>query len=434
MSTESTAIRRDRARGFTLVELMIALALGLLVAAGIVSVFVSTSKANSVQTRMARLQEEGRYAVGRVGEDVGMTGAQYCSNTGGLATEKTWAYQDGLRSPLSYVQATNLPLPDNTVTLSTAPTAPFALPSSFFMRGYECSIAACTPNLPIAVAPAMGTGAGSRVPGADVLTVRYLAGRGWAVNTSNSNPLAPFDVVPAAGDPPISAFVAGDLALLADCSQSQIFPVTRAGTTFTPATQFPGFVPGGVNTQTDARLFDFNRDFVTVTYYLQLVADANPDAPSGHLVAALMRKVNGGAAQEIARGIERLDFLYGVENDQGGTLYLTADQVDAGLDAAGAAIACPTQAPASATAIGCLWRAVKTIELHMLVDSSDLLPTLTASELAYRYSCDGSATCASTAAPAAPAAPLTTPLANGLDKRMLRREFTSVISVRNYNP
>ena len=434
MSGEFMPSGRGRTRGITLIELMIALALGLLVTAGIVSVFMSTSKASSVQMRMARLQEEGRYAVGRVGEDLGMVGAQYCSSTGGLATAKTWAYQDGLRSPLSYVQAAHLPLPDNSVTLAPAPTAPFALPSSFFMRGYQCSSTACTPNVPTSVAPAMGTAAGSRVRGADVMSVRYLAGRGWAISASNAHPLAPFDVVPAAGDAPLGTFAAGDLALVADCAQAQIFAVTRAGTRFTPATQFPGFMPDGVDTRTDVRLFDFNRDFVTVTYFLQLVADADPDVPSGQRVAALMRRVNGGGAQEIARGIERLDFLYGVENDQGGTLYLTADQVDAGVDAVGVAIACPTQAPASAATTGCLWRAVKTIELHLLVNSSDELPTLSASELAYRYSCDGSATCTSTAAAAPPAPPLSTPLANGLGKRMLRREFTSVISVRNYNP
>ena len=427
-------IRRGGVHGYTLVELMIAMALGLLVAAGMVSVFVSTSKAGSVQAHLARLQEEGRYAVGRIGEDLGMAGALYCSNSGGLATGRTWAYQDALRSPLSYVQAANLPLPDNTVTLAPAPTAPFALPASFFMRGYQCSTTACTPQVPATLAPAMGAGAGSRVPGADVLTVRYLKGRGWAVHAGDSNALAPFEVVPVAGDPPLAGFAAGDLALLADCSQSQIVPVTRAGTTFTPSTQFPGHVPAGVDMQTDARLFDFNRDFITVTYFLQLVADANPDAPSGHRLAALMRRVNGGAAQEIARGIERMDFLYGVENAEGGVLYLTAEQVDAGVDSAGTAIACPPQAPASTTATGCLWRAVKTVELHLLVNSGDVLPTLTAGELAYRYSCDGSTTCTGTAAVAAPPAPLTTRLANGLDKRMLRREFSSVISVRNYNP
>ncbi|MDE1899918.1 MAG: PilW family protein [Xanthomonadaceae bacterium] len=434
MSGGRLPIGHSPAGGFTLVELMIATALGLLLTAGIVSVFAATGKAGSVQMRMARLQEEARYAVGRIGEDLAMAGAQYCSNGGGLATARTWAYQDDLRSPLSYVPAADLQLPDNSVTLATAPTAPFALPSSFFMRGYQCSTTACRPDVPAAVAPAMGSGAGSRMRGADVLTVRYLSGRGWAVRADDASPLTPFDIVPSAGDPPLDTFAVGDLALLADCTQAQIFPVMRAGTRFTPETRFPGFVPVGVDTRSDLRLFDFNRDFVTVTYYLKLVADADPDAPSGHRVAALMRKVNGNAAQEIARGVERLDFLYGIENDQGGTLYLTADQVDAGVDAAGVAVACPPQPPASATTAGCLWRAVKTIELHLLVNSSDELPTLTAGELAYRYSCDGSITCTSDAAVAPPAAPLTAPLDNGLGKRLLRREFTSVVSVRNYNP
>jgi type IV pilus assembly protein PilW len=434
MSGGRRSIGRGPVDGFSLVELMIAMALGLLLTAGIVSVFAATGKASSVQMRMARLQEEARYAVGRMGEDLGMAGAQYCSNGGGLATARTWAYQDDLRSPLSYMPAADLRLPDNSVTLATAPTAPFALPSSFYMRGYQCSTTACRPDVPTAIAPAMGSGAGSRVRGADVLTVRYLGGRGWAVRADDASPLTPFDIVPSAGDPPLDTFAAGDLALLADCAQAQIFPVTRAGTRFTPETGFPGFRPAGVDTRSDVRLFDFNRDFVTVTYYLKLVADADPDAPSGHRVAALMRKVNGDAAQEIARGVERMDFVYGVENDEGGTLYLTADQVDAGVDAAGRAVACPPQPPASATTAGCLWRAVKTIELHLLVNSSDELPTLTAGELAFGYSCDGSATCTGAAVVAPPAAPLTAPLDNGLGRRLLRREFTSVFSVRNYNP
>lgn len=435
-------------RGFTLVELMIALALGLIVTAGIISVFVSTSKASNVQTQMARLQEEGRYAIGQVGTDLSMASALYGSNTGGLATQQTYGYMDGLRSPTSYVQYANLGLPDDPVSLSNPPAAPFPLPSRIYVSGYECSTSACTPAVPASVAPAMGAAVGKRVPGADVLTVRYVTGRGWSAVDGGSaqvcnaaNTLTSLSIVPQAGDDPLSSFQTGDLALLTDGSAAEVFKVTRTGGVFTPATDFPGYMPSCVNTQTDARLFNFTRDFTTVTYYLQLVADSNPDAPAGHLVAALMRKVNGGNAEEIARGIERLDFRYVVENADGGVIMLNADQVDAGTDAGGGGITCPVQPDLSAFTgatlaelqAGCLWRALRAIEVHMLVDNGTLLPTLSAGELAYRYSCDGSSACTNTGAPQAPTA-LTTPLANGLDKRMLRREFVGEFSVRNYNP
>jgi type IV pilus assembly protein PilW len=439
---------RHAGAGFTLVELMIALALGLLVTAGIISVFMSTSKAGNVQTQMARLQEEGRYAIGQIGSDLSMAGGLYGANTGGLATQETYGYMDGLRSPTAYVQFASLGLPDSPVVLANAPAAPFPLPSRIYVSGYECSTAACMPAVPAAVAPAMGTAVGNRVPGADVLTVRYVNGRGWSVVEGGSaqvcgatNELTSLNIVPQTGDAPLSSFRNGDLALLSDGSAASVFKVVRAGGVFTPASDFPGYAPSCVNTQTDARLFNFTRDFTTITYYLQLLADSNPDAPAGHRVAALMRKVNGGAAEEIARGVERLDFRYVIENASGGVVVLAADGVAAGTDGSGNAIACPVQPDLSAFTgatlaelqQGCLWRALRAIEVHALVDNATLLPTLSAGELAYRYSCDGSVACANHGAAQAPSA-LTAPLPNGLDKRMLRREFVGLYSVRNYNP
>ena len=61
---------RPRVPGFTLIELMIAMVLGLLVAAGIVTVFASTSSSNKPQNQLAQLQEAGRFAVTRISTDL----------------------------------------------------------------------------------------------------------------------------------------------------------------------------------------------------------------------------------------------------------------------------------------------------------------------------------------------------------------------------
>ncbi len=52
-------------RGFSLIELMVAMFLGIIVSAGIITLFTSTSKANRVQAQLARMQEQGRFAVAR---------------------------------------------------------------------------------------------------------------------------------------------------------------------------------------------------------------------------------------------------------------------------------------------------------------------------------------------------------------------------------
>jgi type IV pilus assembly protein PilW len=60
MNTRTSTIQRER--GFTLIELMISLTLGLLVLAGLVSVFVNSSRANREHHRSAEQIENGRYA------------------------------------------------------------------------------------------------------------------------------------------------------------------------------------------------------------------------------------------------------------------------------------------------------------------------------------------------------------------------------------
>ncbi len=174
--------------------------------------------------------------------------------------------------------------------------------------------------------------------------------------------------------------------------------------------------------QTTPRLFDFNTDFVTVTYFVKVVA--NDD---GSRTGALMRKDRSGS-QEVIRGVERLDFLYGIEDSHGHTRYLSADEVDSN---GGETIACPSAAPLPlARDPGCLWRAVKSIEVRLLVVADKPLYTLTPQEQMYAYQLDGITT------PAAPDAPgrRITPIAQGFPMPKVRREFIALVSVRNYNP
>ena len=63
-----------RAKGFTLIELMISLLLGLLLTGGIISVFIE-GKRNFVQDdEVSRVQENGRYALRLLSREIGMAG------------------------------------------------------------------------------------------------------------------------------------------------------------------------------------------------------------------------------------------------------------------------------------------------------------------------------------------------------------------------
>lgn len=439
-------------RGVTLIELMVAMVLGLLVAGGIVTVFSSTSSSNKAQTQLARLQEEGRFAITRLTDDLRMANGLYCSNTGGAAKPSaSGVLLDQLRSPIVY--ATDLIGPAGAVSgalgdVTTAwgtgayparPTDAYSMPSFLYMRGYDCTLTACTPIDPsVAGLPAMGTTDGLRVRGTDAITIRYVnSNRGWAVGqiggstvaaSSSAGAISSVEIIPLAGEPDVSDFAPGDLAMLADCSNAQIFALgSVSGGVLT--------VAGGANVATSApvtplpetapRLFNVNRDFQTITYYLRVVSVNNDgQAP---FTGALMRRVNGGDAahggsdEELVRGVERLDFRYGVQDATGNTAYLSANEVDT-------AVNCPPQEFKAVTDAGCLWRAVKSIEVSILMDGQTPLFTLAGSDMAYAYSADANTGLL------APGAHAIAPSAQGFPDQLLRREFNALIAVRNFNP
>ena len=79
---------------------------------------------------------------------------------------------------------------------------------------------------------------------------------------------------------------------------------------------------------------------------------------------------------------------------------------------------------------GCLWRAVQTIEVHILMDGQTPLYTLTPNEMAYIYTPDSAS-----ATPLPPASHAIRPNADqGFPNPLLRREFTTLVALRNFNP
>lgn len=442
-------------RGVTLIELMVAMVLGLLVAGGIVTVFSSTSSSSKAQSQLARLQEEGRFAIARLSDDLGMANGLYCSNTGGTAKAGSSGtlLLDQLRSPTVYangliggVGATSGGLADVTTAWGggypAKPVAAYSMPSFLYMRGYDCKLTACTPLNPTTVGlPAMGTTDGKRVKGADVLTVRYVnSNSGWSIGepggstiaaSSSTGTIASIQLSPlvAKGEPLVANFAGGDLAMLADCSNAQIFAlgsVTGGLLTVAGGDNMAGSAPTTPLPETAPRLFNVNRDYQTVTYYLQVVSvNNNGQAP---FTGALRRRVNGaalargGSDEELVRGVERLDFRYGVENAVGDTAFLTADEVDTSTD-------CPPQEHNALTKTGCLWRAVKSIEVSVLMDGQSPLYTLAGNDMFYAYSAD------TNTALIAPADHGVRPKEDqGFPNELLRREFNALVAVRNYNP
>jgi type IV pilus assembly protein PilW len=435
---------RSRIAGFSLIELMIAILLGILLSIGIVTLFGATSTTNKVQDALARLQENGRYAVTRVTDDLRMGAGQYCASS----TGQGWTDPAGTDGPIypgltitvnanGVSTAANGSFPDSGGLVGVLPGAGAVYPIGpvAFMQGYDCAAGGgCTPGVPSGSAPdglpGEGQGAGLRVRGADVLTIRYQRGSGWNFNVTNDVPpkivLAPAVIGGVAMDDPVN-FATGDRALLLSCGGGQIFQVSAAGNTLSPIglENSSSYRPAANVGSFDVRVFNFSKDFVTITYYLAYKTD--PDN-AARLIPALYRRQNGNAADELVQGVERLDFVYGVQYKDASLHYLTADEVSNNSSFAN----CSPPSPALGLAAGvvepgCLWRSVKTIEAHLLLDTVNNIG-LSPADMAYRYTgADGDTTMH---VPPAADQPMDNGMIAGL---MMRREFIASVALRNGN-
>ncbi|MBO9662413.1 PilW family protein [Dokdonella sp.] len=440
-------VRRPRGRavfveGFSLLEIMIALTLGLLLSIGIVTLFSGTSRTNKLQDGLARLQENGRFAVTRMEQDLRMFGGQYCSNTTGASAPDTAVPMVPARAPMVY--ASDLQLPDSAINsidangnpTDASATAAYILSPRWFIQGYSCTASTCTPSLPSGseAIPDMGLAAGRRVPASDVLTIRYQRGTGWTVPLNACSVAAGADladgdtiqVSPQDGDDPISGMTPG-LALISDCVSPVVLPISAVSGNLLTIGAVPqtssgilagasGFSCKGNRTR-DVRLFNFSADFVTVSYYLAFREDDNPDArPNGggdtRLIPVLIRREKG-VEQELVRGVDELVFRYGVQDRTGKTQFMSAADVNVGTE-------CSPPPPGLNDEPGCMWRTVRSIESHLLVNTVDDIGSLDQADR--RYSFDGDEFLNATSLP------------SGLSAgNQLRREFIAYVTVRNRN-
>jgi len=440
LMNRSIPMFRSRPAGFTLLEIMVALTLGMLLSIGIVSLFGSTSRTNRLQNGLARLQENGRFAVGKLESDLRMTAAQYCSNMAGAGIKGVVPVLP-VRAPLVLADNLNVADPgpgagDTSVSVmksldaagyptSVVATGSYNLSPRYFVQGYACTGATCAPaGLPTGL-PVAGTNAGQRVEGSDVLTIRYSRGSGWPFVTSAGSCVsgATLQLNRQTGDDTPNFIAGQQLALVTDCVNSSVLPVSAfAGNTVTLGNLMPGATATCSNSGTrDMRVFNFSKDFVTVTYFLALREDLDPDARPNSPTAAkrvipvLIRRENG-FDQELVQGVDQLAFRYGVQDSTGKTNFLTADQVEAG------AVACSDPPDGVVNEPGCLWRSVRTIEAHLLVNTVSEIMNLDEVSRQYHFLDTPHATTDATALPSA--------LRAG---SMLRREFIAHISNRNFN-
>jgi type IV pilus assembly protein PilW len=277
-------------RGFSLVELMVAMTLSLILLAGALSILYSSRLTYTENDRVARVQEAGRTTVEMILRDVRAAGFNGCSR------QDATKFNNGLNGDATTLWNFGQPI-----------------------LGHDATGAGWAPGLDAATIPSATTGS-------DVLVIR-TARQGqplFRTNAATTDATAPISVDRDVG----ATLPVGQTVVISDCEYASVFAVTGVAPGATPTTAIIAHAAGGALGDNDSNSItaDFLIDSIvtpidTVIYYVR---------PSTSGVGpALWQKVANQPEQPLVEGIENLQIRYGIDtnNDFVVNQYVTAGAV-----------------------------------------------------------------------------------------------------------
>jgi type IV pilus assembly protein PilW len=274
--------RHRPAPGFSLVELMVALALGLFVVVVIGTVFDANNRTSRYTEASNDIQAQGRIALDLLRRDLRVAGFRGCNSNQLLGSGQL---QNLIVDPTDY---------NNDLTE--------------FLRGYTGTTAAFSPAAPGEVTG----GVPAAVSSSDAVTIRVPIGQPRPVNGLMASAVADIPLFTVDG------LQVGDRVVIADCAQSSAFRVTGFDGTDVRH-------QAGLNQTNDlGRAFGPDAmlvPFATVSYYVGLGADGTN---------SLFRRIGTTAiSEEVAAHVDEFRIEYGIDTtaDLAADQYLTAEWV-----------------------------------------------------------------------------------------------------------
>ena len=295
MSKPSATRPAPMDRGFTLVEMMVGVALGLFLVAVMGTIYVGSKTTFQSQESTSRIQENGRFAMDVIATDLRMSGFRGCL---GQARKTDFANNLDTTTSLLYDYSQSV-------------------------WGSHYNGASWSPGL---LAPIAAIGPRSQ---GDVLVVRHPIGNGWALTAEMVNNTDALTVSPT------GTIRQGDILLVADCGGATVTQATNANAGAAGSIQHQ---PGAAGVTPGVTTADLGRPFLqdasvwrmqTTIYYL---ADSVRRPGQTALWAYTAPGVNAATQQsELVTGVERMLVRYGVDTngDEAADQFHTADSVAA---------------------------------------------------------------------------------------------------------
>lgn len=280
MTLFSTSRSRKRQRGLTLVEILVALTIGLVLLAGIIQIFISSKQTYRTQDALSRVQENARFAFELLGRDVRMAGFSGCMTSSGSIDVRVIAN----------------PAPSGSATLAA--------------QGAAIRVAQVDSS---GDADLDGDGAADiadALPGTNAVSITGGGSCGAQLTGNLSARNANIQVTEASS----CGWQAGDALIITDCQVADVFRATSVSSGSSKIT-----VAHANSSNTDNRLSKEYQDDAMVMSYrnsIYFVRLRDPDAAESESnPPALYREVNGGAAEELVPGVEDMLIRTGIDSD-----------------------------------------------------------------------------------------------------------------------
>ncbi len=274
------------ARGLSLVELMVAIAVSLVLLAGVYQIYMATKTSYRMDEGLARLQENARFALEFLARDIRMAGYMGCYTGAPGSVESILASTD------------------------------FAWDFGKPVEGHEYTGSGGSADTDWN--PSLGgTPLSGKVSAySDVVIVRRMAGNGVRLVPPYSDSAQLF-IDPAYS----SLFQIGDILMVTDCTKASIFQATNiqpAGGKINVVHSAAGTVAPGNSTPLLGNSYGADAEvakFITHAYFV------GPGVNGPALMRARLQNSSGTATttiEELVEGVESLQVLYGVDSDGDG--------------------------------------------------------------------------------------------------------------------
>lgn len=290
-----------REAGITMVEIMVALTVSLILAAGVIQIFISSKSTYHMQTESARLQENGRFAAEFMARDIRMAGYTGCASRPNDETTPSDRVTNTLNNSnlLAYNFTVGI---EGFNDVSSAPT--------------YLSAAGITP-----------------VAGSDVIIVRRSSDAGVRISQNNNSAQlfaehkSTQNNACGGSGTMYSGLCIGDIVMVSDCQKSRIFQITNltlTGNELNVVHSSSGS-PGGASAPEEEQ-FGPGSEIVKIATYAYYIANNADGIPS-------LYRTEGTAATtlELIEGVEDMQVEYGEDTtgelDGVADVYRTANAV-----------------------------------------------------------------------------------------------------------